>query len=601
MKEYTDLTTLRFILFEILDFEEVLAQNRFEDHDTESVNMFIDSVKDFSDKELYPYFREMDESPAHYKDGEIIVHSQVRETIKKAAELGLIAAAFDYDDGGLQLPHTLVNAVYWIQECANNHLPNYYGLTQAAANLITHFGNNTLRENYVSQMLSGKWTGTMCLTEPQAGSSLSDIRTTAYPEGEHYQIRGQKIFISGGDFQGAENVIHLLLARIEGAPAGVKGISLFVVPKKRPVQGEELTGNDVNTIGDFQKMGQKGYCTTHLSFGDNEDCRGWLVGEPHQGLKYMFMMMNEARIAVGRGAAAISMAAYRAALSYAKERPQGRSLGDSGKKNPEEQQVLIIKHPDVKRMLLQQKAITEASLCLVLLSAKYQDLSRVHPDPEERKRYGRLLDLLTPVTKTYPAEKGTEAVSQALQVFGGYGYCNDFIIQQYYRDIRIFSIYEGTTGIQSLDLLGRKVIMDEGKAVKELFLLVEKSSEKATEHADLAPYAGKLREASELCGKVIAYLTGFAREGKHERFLADATVFMKFFGIYVSSWLWLEMGMKAQQALDSDSTVYSKAFYRGKVLSMKYFYKYELPAMTSLAETLFHTDTTTLNDLDEEL
>ena len=594
MKTYTDIKTLEFLLFEVLKLEEVLELSRFADHDKESVTMLINAVREFSDKELYPYFKEMDENPARYEDGEIIVHPQVNMAIQKSGEMGLIAAPFDYDAGGMQLPNTLVNAVAWIQECANNHLPNYSGLTQAAANLIDHFGNEHLKTTYFPRMLTGEWTGTMCLTEPQAGSSLSDITTTATPEGDHYRIQGQKIFISGGDFRGAGNVVHLLLARIKGAPSGVKGISLFVVPKYRPVEGGSMEPNDVHTIGDFQKMGQKGYCTTHLSFGDKDDCRGWLVGEPHQGLKYMFMMMNEARIAVGRGASAITMAAFQAALEYAKERPQGRLLGDTGRKDPEENQTLIINHPDVKRMLLMQKAVAEGGLYLVLLSAKFQDLSVNHPGAAEREKYQGLLDLLTPVTKTFPAEKGIKAVSNALQVFGGYGYCTDFILQQYYRDIRIFSIYEGTTGIQSLDLLGRKVVMNQGKAVKDLFAMMNDSVSRAGRSDALKGYGDELSEGMNLCSKVIDHLISFAGKGQYERFLADATVFMDLFSTCVVGWLWLDIAITANAALEEGSGNQSAQFYKSKLQTMKYYFKYEMPAISSSAKILLNEDTPTI-------
>ena len=306
-------------------------------------------------------------------------------------------------------------------------------------------------------MLSGKWGGTMCLTEPQAGSSLSDIVTKATPsKNGYYNISGQKIFISAGDSQYAENIVHLLLARVEGAPKGTKGISLFIVPKNRIKPDGSLEPNDVNSVADFQKMGQKGYCTTHLGFGDKEDCRGWLVGEENQGLKYMFMMMNAARIGVGRDASAIASAAYQASLQYANERPQGRKLTSDGKKNVEESQSLIIEHPDVRRMLLLQKAVVEGSMSLVLLAAKYYDLETTAQSKEEKYKYNSLLEMIIPVVKTYPSEAGSYSVNNGLQVLGGYGFCSDFILQQYYRDIRISAIYEGTTGIQSQDLLGRK-------------------------------------------------------------------------------------------------------------------------------------------------
>lgn len=601
MKPYLDTDTLRFILFEVAGLQKVLAQPRFADHDRATVEMLLNAVMDYSDKELHPYFREMDEYPAHYENGEIIVHSQVKRCIALAGEMGLIAAPFDYDVEGMQMPYTVISATAYIQEAANNHLPNYAGLTRGAANLILHFGDDHLKKTFVPSMLAGNWVGTMCLTEPQAGSSLSDITSTAVPERGYYKIRGQKIFISGGDFKGVENVVHLLLARIEGAPAGTRGISLFVVPKHRPGEDGELIFNDVNTIGDFQKMGQRGYCTTHLSFGDKRDCKAWLVGEPNQGLKYMFMMMNEARIAVGRGAAAIAMAASRESLQYARERPQGRLIQDSGTKNPEQEQTLIINHPDVRRMLLLQKAITEGALCLILRSSVYHDLSENHEDPKERERYGLLLDLLTPVAKTYPAEKGLVSVSNGLQVLGGYGYCQDFILQQYFRDIRIFSIYEGTTGIQSLDLLGRKITMKGGEALCQFFGEVKETIQNAQAFPDLEPYAGKLEEALELTTEVTSFLTGFAKEGKFTRFLADASVFMEFFGTLVVGWLWLDMACEAHKQLSRAESAFRKEFYLSKVNTMKFYYRYEMSALRSLADTLMSGIPQTLEEEKEIL
>ena len=593
--DYIDLNTLKFLLYDVHHLDEVLEQERFQDYDRASVDLFLNAVSDFSDKELYPYFEEMDADPAHFEDGEVHVHPQVSRYMEKAGEMGLAAALFDYEDGGLQMPNSVVTASAYIQEAANNHMPGYLGLTFGAAELILHFGDDHLKKTYVPNMLTGAWNGTMCLTEPQAGSSLSDIVTAAIPEGDHYRISGQKIFISGGDYKGVTNVVHLLLARIEGAPAGTRGISLFVVPKHRPGEDGQLVFNDVNTVGDFQKMGQRGYCTTHLSFGDQKDCRGWLVGEPHQGLKYMFLMMNGARIAVGRGAAAIAMAAYRASLAYAKERPQGRRLTSSGKKDVSKDQTLIINHPDVKRMLLTQKVIAEGALSLVLLSAKYQDLSLTLPGESERKKYQYLLELLTPVAKTYPAEKGLEAVSNGLQVLGGYGFCSDFILQQYYRDIRIFSIYEGTTGIQSMDLLGRKITMDNGAALAHLAEEMGKTIQMAMGAEALKPCAEALSGKTGLMQKVLGHLMEYARTGNYERFLADATVFMEFFGNILVGWLWLDMALHAHKALANGETAHEKGFYSGKIHAMEYYFTYELPKTEGLAKILLNTSDLTVS------
>jgi len=480
-------------------------------------------------------------------------------------------------------------------DAANNHLPGYLGLTSGAAELIVEFGNKELNETYVPNMLSGTWGGTMCLTEPQAGSSLSDIVTKATPTDEgYYKISGQKIFISGGDHQFADNFVHLVLARIEGAPKGTKGISLFVVPKNRPKSDGTLEYNDVMTIADFQKMGQRGYCTTHLGFGDSDDCRGWLVGEEHKGLNQMFLMMNGARIAVGRGAAAITMAAYRASLQYANERPQGRKLTSTGKKNPTEKQSLIIEHPDVRRMLLLQKSIVEGSLSLVLLASKYHDIVTTATSKEEKEKYNLLLEMIIPIVKTFPSEAGAESVDNGLQVLGGYGFCTDFSLQQYYRDIRISSLYEGTTGIQSQDLLGRKVPMQNGKALGLLVAEIMQTIALASTDDELKKYGAVLGEKLKLSQKVLGHLVPFAMKGNHERYLADANLFMEYMSIVVLGWLWLEMAVDAKKELANADKKYSEIFYESKIHTMKFYFKYEVPKTNSLAESLMSSEELTI-------
>tara|TARA_R110002074_G_scaffold27755_6_gene80365 strand:- start:9000 stop:10811 length:1812 start_codon:yes stop_codon:yes gene_type:complete len=599
-KEYVDIATLKYLLYQVHGVEDLLTAERFQDYDKDSLDLFINAIKEFSDRELFPYFKEMDETPAIYKNGTIMVHKQVDVMMKKGGEMGIISGPFDYGDGGLQLPFMIHTASAYIQEAANNHLPGYAGLTQGAAELIVHFANESLKKTYVPKMLSGAWGGTMCLTEPQAGSSLSDITTKATPTQEgYYKISGQKIFISGGDHQYAENVVHLLLARIEGAPSGTKGISLFVVPKLRMGKDGRLTNNDVMTVADFQKMGQRGYATTHLGFGDKDDCHGWLVGQAHKGLKYMFLMMNSARISVGRGGAAISMAAYQASLEYAKERPQGRKLSSDGKKNPDEKPCLIIEHPDVRRMLLLQKAIAEGSLSLVLLAAKYYDIIQSTKDPETKKKYGLLLEMVIPIVKTYPTEAGTLSVSNGVQVLGGYGFCSDFILQQYYRDIRIFSIYEGTTGIQSQDLLGRKVPMENGKALELLLTEILHTITEAMEFDELRSSAKILGDKIKLTRSVLDFLVPFAKKGNYERFLSDANLFMEFLSHVVIGWLWLDIAVNAQRNILEGDQTYSKTFYESKIHTMKFYFKYELPKTGSLAESLMHPDVLTTNSKKE--
>ena len=598
--KYIDFDTLKFMLYEVHGLEKMLDKKRFEDYDKEAIDLFIESIKEFSDRELYPVFKEMDENPAYYEDGKIYVHEKVKTLMYKGGEMGIISASFDYKDGGMQMPLLAHTAAMFILEAANNHLPGYAGLTQGAAELIIHFADEDLNKKYVPNMLSGKWGGTMCLTEPQAGSSLSDITTKATrTENGYFNISGQKIFISAGDNHFTENVVHLLLARIEGAPAGTKGISLFIVPKNRLNKSGSLDYNDVNTIGDFQKMGQKGYCTSHLSFGDNNDCRAWLVGEENKGLYYMFLMMNAARIAVGRGASAIATAAYHASLNYAKERPQGRKLSSDGKKNPDEKPSLIIEHPDVRRMLLLQKSMSEGSMSLVFLAAKYYDLENTAETDEERYKYKTLLDMIIPVAKTYPSEAGNISVSNGIQVLGGYGFCSDFILQQYYRDIRISSIYEGTTGIQSQDLLGRKITMDNGKGLELLSTEILKTISQANKQDELKIYAKKLNEKIDLTQKVLNKLMPLALKGDYERFLADASIFMEFFSLIIVSWSWLDIGITAKNQLEKNH--YDSALLKGKLEAMKYFFSYELPKTTGLAEVLMNLSDITIKKEEDYL
>ena len=594
-KKYIDISTLKFMLYDVHDLEALLSRERFQDHDKETLDMFLESSKNFADKELYPYFKEMDEQPAYHKEGQVYVHEQVKTMMHKGGELGIISASFDYEVGGMQIPLMAHTAAIYILDAANNQLPGYAGLTQGAAELIIHFASKQLQQTYVPQMLSGQWGGTMCLTEPQAGSSLSDIVTKATPtDKDYYKISGQKIFISGGDNQFLDNIVHLVLARIKGAPKGTKGISLFVVPKKRPDADGRLSQNDVTAVADFQKLGQRGYCTTHLGFGDTNDCRGWLVGDENQGLHYMFLMMNAARIAVGRGASAVASAAYYASLQYANERQQGRKLSSNGKKNPEENQTSIIEHPDVRRMLLLQKAVVEGSMSLVVLASKYYDLELTATSKEEKKKYNTLLEMIIPVVKTYPSEAGSYAVNNGIQVLGGYGFCADFILQQYYRDIRIFSIYEGTTGIQSQDLLGRKITMDNGKGLGLLSAEILNTIQTASAYSELQSHAKQLGEKLELTQKVLNTLMPHAIKGDYERYLADASVFMEFFSLVMVAWVWLDIAENAQKALHKSETKYPHEFYIGKIETMKYFYAYELPKTTALAEILENPSTVTI-------
>ncbi|WP_424964211.1 acyl-CoA dehydrogenase [Ekhidna sp.] len=577
--QYYDPRTLSFLLNDVHQLESLLRHDRFTAFDRQSIELQLDAVKDFSDSSLFPYIKEMDEKPSVFKDGRVKVHEQFGPILKMAGEMDLIGGFMDQEDGGIQLPLMVFNALYFIMEAANNHVTGYMGLTAGAANLIVTFGTEELKKKYVPKMLEMKWGGTMCLTEPQAGSSLSDITSSSKPKGDGtYSIKGQKIFISASDHQFSDNFIHLVLARVEGAPAGTKGVSLFVVPQYL-VNDDGSIGdyNHVDVVGEFEKLGQRSYCTNHLAFGDSGESIGYLVGEENRGLTYMFQMMNEARIATGRMGTGIASAAYYASLQYAKERPQGRKLQSTGKKDPSEEQTLIINHPDVKRMLLHQKAIVEGSLSLILECARYVDMQMVS-EGEDKNHYHLLAEILTPIAKTYPSEAGKDAVDTGLQILGGYGYMMDFILQQYLRDIRIISIYEGTTGIQSLDLMGRKVTMMEGAALKLLAGEIESTIKSAMSHDELKSYAMTLGEGAKLIETCLVHLMPHAMKGNHERYLSDATIFMDLFGTVVIGWQWLKMGIAA---LDQKET-----FKQSKLHTLDYFYKYEMSRCKGLQKTI---------------
>jgi len=536
---------------------------------------------------MYPYLREMDEKAPVLEDGQVKVHPVVKTMMKEWGEGGWISSAMPYEVGGQQLPVTVHTACNYVFAAANFSATGYPGLTTGAAHLILSYGTNDLAETYIPRMLAGQWQGTMALTEPQAGSSLSDITTRAEPTDQgYYKIRGQKIFISAGDHDGVENVVHMMLAKIKGAPPGVKGISLFLVPKKRLKSDGTLESNDVTVPTVYHKLGYRGCPITQLSLGENDDCRGYLVGEPHKGLSYMFQMMNEARIGVGMQATAIASAAYYASLEYARERPQGRKPSS---KDPTLPQIPIIEHADIRRMLLFQRAVTEGSLSVILQCAMYADLARTE-DVEKKARYGLLLDLLTPVAKSYPSENGIMAVSQGLQILGGYGYCQEFPMEQYYRDIRIHAIHEGTTGIQAMDLLGRKVVMKNGQALRLYLEEVQATVQDATASEALRPYAERLKEALEKLRSVTMYRVQFALRGDVEEFLADATLYLEFFGIIAIAWQWLIQGIAARKALETDCSVRDRRFYEGKLHTMRYFFHYEVPKVQGLAARLVEAD-----------
>ncbi|MEJ7734816.1 MAG: acyl-CoA dehydrogenase family protein [Polyangiaceae bacterium] len=423
---------LEMVLHEVLRVDELLALPAFAEHSRETFDLYVSTARKLAREVLYPAYRPMDEAPPVLADGAIRVHPRMRDIYPRLVELGTIAASRPAEVGGQSVPLCIAAAANAYLFAANLSALGFAFLTTGAARLIESFGSDALRARFMEPMYAGSWTGTMALTEPQAGSSLADVATRAspVPGADHHRLRGSKIFISGGDHDLAQNIVHLTLARIDGAPAGIKGVSLFAVPKLRP-EGGALVDNDVRVAGVIHKIGWRGLPSLALNFGEDGDCHGWLVGEPHRGIHYMFQMMNEARLLVGLSAAATAAVAYQESLEYARTRPQGRSARARGGASP---QVPIIEHADVRRMLLRQKAIVEGSLSLVLTASHVADLAEHAADESTRTRARMLLDMLTPIAKSFPAEKGFESNALALQVHGGYGYSSEYMPEAWLRD-----------------------------------------------------------------------------------------------------------------------------------------------------------------------
>lgn len=578
---------LRFLLYEVFDVGSLTQYEYYKEYDDKTFDMVLQATMELAEGVLWPIFQEMDKNPPEFVDDQIKVHPSVRKFMEECGAGGWIGGGMPFEWGGQQLPKMITQVCTFIFAAANYSASVYPGLTSGAARLILTFGKEEMKKTYIPKMLAGKWQGTMALTEPEAGSSLSDIVTEAEPtDNDYYKMRGQKIFISAGDHDAVENVIHLMLAKIQGAPAGVKGISLFVVPKKRIDENGQLVFNDVVTSGIFHKLGYRGCPIAQLSIGDNDDCRGYLVGEPNQGLLQMFQMMNEARIEVGVGAAAIATAAYYVSLDYSRKRLQGRRLST---KDPTLPQVPIIEHPDVKRMLLFQRSIAEGALALLIQCGKYADLASVLAG-EEKEKYELLLDLLTPVAKSYPSEMSLLSISAGLQCLGGSGYCDDYPLEQYYRDARIHPIHEGTTGIHGLDLLGRKVVMKGGKAYKLYLKEIQGTIWEAEKFEELQSCVQRLKQSLETLQKVTAHLMDVAKKETPEIFLADATLYLEFFGIISVAWQWLVQATSIVKALRDGPNGTETNFYTGKFFAFNYFFEYELPKIEGLAKRLMNSN-----------
>lgn len=585
--------TLDFLLFDWLRIGTLLDRPRFADHSTETFSQVLDTCERIAREKFAPFNRLADTEEPRFDGERVHLPQATHEALAAYAESGMLAAMQDYEAGGMQLPCVVEMAANAFFSKASVAMGGYAMLTAGNASLLMAHGTPLQREVFAKHEFSGRWFGTMCLSEPQAGSSLSDITTRALPDGDgfeadplgpRYRLRGNKMWISGGEHEITENIVHLVLAKIPGPDGklvpGTKGISLFIVPKRLANERGELTGerNDVALAGLNHKLGYRGTTNTLLNFGEGRfpvrgpsggglDGRGagaigYLVGQPGEGLRCMFHMMNEARIGVGLGAVMLGYAGYEASLEYARGRPQGRPVTGGGK-DATQPQVPIVQHADVKRMLLAQKSFVEGGLALELYCARLVDEQHTG-DEAARAEAGLLLEVLTPIAKSWPSEWCLEANSLAIQVLGGYGYTRDYPVEQYWRDNRLNMIHEGTHGIQALDLLGRKVTMNGGAGLKLLAGRVSATIEKAGHVQGLAESANQLAAALQKLGAATksAWATGVPEEA-----LANATPYLQAFGHVVLAWLWLDVALASK----------NHALEAGKMAAQRYFYAYELP------------------------
>lgn len=585
---------IEFNLFEVLDTDALLGRERFADHDHGVLAAALETAYQIAGEKFHNHYKFADENEPHFDGERVVTMPETEEAIRAFIDAGFLKATAPAEEGGLQLPFSVVQACFAFFQAANVATTSYCFLTAAAANVIRLFGDEDQKRLFMMPMRDGRFLGTMCLSEPQAGSALSDIRTSArpLPDGT-YAIRGTKMWISAGDHEMSENIVHLVLARLEGAPAGVKGISMFIVPKRKlDSAGRSADRNGVRLMGLNHKMGWRGVTNTVLSFGDEDDCVGYLVGEPHRGLDYMFVMMNEARISVGLGATMNGYAGFLYSLDYARSRPQGR-LPDA--KDPKSKPVMIVEHADVRRMLLAQKAYVEGALSLCLYAARLVDDQQTHPDEAMRTEAELLLELLTPIVKAWPSEFCLEANKHAMQVLGGYGYTRDYPVEQLYRDNRLNAIHEGTNGIQAIDLLGRKVRFRNGAALSAFERAVLADVEVARSDASVGEHARDLEARLE---RVLGATRAARRHADEDLavYLANASTYADMFGHLVIGWIWLRQATTASARLSRGGlSPDEESFYRGKLAACRYFYAHEMGRIDNWLSIFSRMDRTTLD------
>ncbi len=586
---------LDFQLYECLETDSLPGRSRYSGQSTEDYASILSAAERLAADFFAPHYGKGDANEPQFVDGAARTIAETGEAWRAFAEAGFLSAHWDAEEGGIQLPEPVFRAAMAHFFTANVATTGYPFLSIGAANLLRTFGNADLKRLYLPAMASGESAGTMALTEPGQGSALGDIKTVAEPAADgSYRITGHKMFISGGDQDFTGNIVHMVLARIKGAPAGVKGISLFLVPKFiLQADGSAGERNDVALAGLLHKMGWRNTTSTVLSFGEKGGAVGWLLGEPNRGLTHMFQLMNEARIGVGLIAACLAYRGFTESLAYARERPQGRLPSC---KDPLSPQVRIIEHADVKRLLLTQKVYAEGALCLCLQASAWFEDQQSHPAPQRRELSGHLLDLLTPVVKSWPSRYGCRSNDLAIQVLGGSGYTREYPVEQLYRDQRLNPIHEGTEAIHGLDLLGRKVRLADGLGFRAFLALVRQEAEGA--NAQLQASSRALLRSADGLETTTAKLVA-AQAAQPDVALAHATEYLDAFGRVTLAWIWLKQARIAQEALDAGAEPDASHYYRGKLQAARHYFETELPLVHVQFESLASLSENTLEMRDE--
>lgn len=594
-----DIRDIHFVLFEQLDLVGKLSgYPRFADFDRDMYTSMLDEAYKLSTELVAPINAKGDEIGCKLDDqGNVTTPPGYKGAWDTLAAGGWFALAAPAEFGGMGLPHTIDAVINELFTGASMAFAMYPGLTKAAANLLVEHCPAWCQETVVSKLFSGQWAGTMCLTEAGAGTSVGDNRARATPTGQDgvYLLEGEKVFISSGDHDLAENIIHLVLARTPGAPAGTKGISIFLVPKYDfTADGTlgERNGAKVDSIE--HKMGINGSATCVLSLGADRPCKGWLIGQENEGMKIMFLMMNEARIGVGIQGLASAAAAYQNALSYCKERVQGQAVEDFG--NAEAKAVTIVNHPDVRRMLMTQKVLVETMRSLAYTTALAHDIAIATDDPATKKSLINKVELMTPIVKAHLSEMGYVACTLAVQCYGGYGYVKEYPVEQLLRDNKITSIYEGTNGIQAMDLVGRKMRLEGGAVFMNWLGELGEEVARCKDVPSLTKAAKELEKAQNQLGASAMHLGALGMQGKLKAAMLQATPFLDQFGTIALGMHALTQARVAQEALDNGATGDDERFYKGKVLNAQFYMANILPRIVSLGRTITSNDESCLDE-----